>query len=178
MDISIVVNIILCILSFILAAVSVVTVVITLRQNHKMIENSTRPYVAIYSRVTNFQEPFYYLVLKNFGQSKAKITGFSCNVNLKEFSKDPNQVPFQHIITTEIMPHQSFVCVLDRLKLCGHVNVLNFDISYIAGVKKYSESFCINVETDIELVSSRGATPGKELRNISYTLQDLVEKIM
>lgn len=178
MDISIVVNIVLCILSFILAAISVVTVVITLRQNHKMIENSTRPYVAIYSRVTNFQEPFYYLVLKNFGQSKAKITGFTCNVNLKEFSKNLNYVPFQHIISTEIMPHQSFVCALDRLKLCGHVNTLSFNISYISGTKKYSENFCINVESDIDLLSPRAATPEKELRNISFALQDLVEKIM
>ena len=39
------INLILCILSFLLAAISVVTVVITLRQNHKMIQNSTRPYV-------------------------------------------------------------------------------------------------------------------------------------
>ena len=38
MDTSTIVNIILCVLSFILAAISVVTVVITLRQNNKMIE--------------------------------------------------------------------------------------------------------------------------------------------
>ena len=42
MDVSTIVNIILCVLSFILAAISVVTVVITLRQNNKMIEESTR----------------------------------------------------------------------------------------------------------------------------------------
>lgn len=40
---SIIVNIILSILSFILAAISVVTVVLILRQNSKMIEKSTRP---------------------------------------------------------------------------------------------------------------------------------------
>lgn len=38
MDVSTIVNIILCVLSFILAVVSVVTVVITLRQNNRMIE--------------------------------------------------------------------------------------------------------------------------------------------
>ena len=45
MDTSTIVNIILCVLSFILAAISVVTVVITLRQNNKMIEESTRPVI-------------------------------------------------------------------------------------------------------------------------------------
>ena len=43
MEISDWINVILCILSFILAAISVITVVITLKQNSKMIENSTRP---------------------------------------------------------------------------------------------------------------------------------------
>ena len=43
METATVVNIILSILSFVLAVISVVTVVITLRQNNKMIEDSTRP---------------------------------------------------------------------------------------------------------------------------------------
>lgn len=70
MDIATKVNIGLCILSFILAVISVVTVVIILRQNSKMLESSTRPYVSIY-----FQPLFdtNYLVLKNFGNSTAKV---------------------------------------------------------------------------------------------------------
>lgn len=47
MDLSTKVNIVLSVLSFILAVISIVTVVITLRQNNKMIENSSRPYVFI-----------------------------------------------------------------------------------------------------------------------------------
>ena len=53
MDISTVVNIVLCILSFILALISIVTVVITLRQNHTMIENATRPYICVYGESIN-----------------------------------------------------------------------------------------------------------------------------
>lgn len=49
MDVATIVNIILCVLSFILAVISVVTVVITLRQNNKMIEESTRPVISIYT---------------------------------------------------------------------------------------------------------------------------------
>ena len=47
MDLATKVNVALCILSFILATISVVTVVITLRQNNKMISESTRPYITI-----------------------------------------------------------------------------------------------------------------------------------
>ena len=81
MEISDWVNVILCILSFILAAISVITVIITLKQNSKMIENSTRPYIVVYGRVTNFQNPTYYLIVKNMGQTGAEITKFACDID-------------------------------------------------------------------------------------------------
>ena len=43
-----IINLILCILSFLLAAISVVTVILTLKQNNKMLEASVRPYVVVY----------------------------------------------------------------------------------------------------------------------------------
>ena len=46
MDLATKVNIILCILSFILALISIITVIITLRQNQQMLENSSRPMCA------------------------------------------------------------------------------------------------------------------------------------
>ena len=76
MDTSTIVNIVLSVLSFILATVSVVTVVITLRQNSKMIEESTRPIVAIYTEEINSGIPLFYLVIKNFGKSTAYMTRF------------------------------------------------------------------------------------------------------
>ena len=48
MDIGIIVNIILSVLSFALAAISVITVVITLKQNNKMLEANSKPYVVAY----------------------------------------------------------------------------------------------------------------------------------
>ena len=76
------INAVLCVLSFILAVISVITVIITLKQNNKMIENSTRPYIAIYSNVTYFQDTKFYIILKNFGQSGAMIESFTCNIDL------------------------------------------------------------------------------------------------
>lgn len=51
-----------------------------------MIENSTRPYIIIYGRVTKFESPNYYIVLKNFGQTGAIIEDFKCSVDLLDFS--------------------------------------------------------------------------------------------
>lgn len=72
MEISDWINAVLCILSFLLATISVVTVIMTLKQNTKMIENSTRPYIVAYGRYTNFQDPQYYLIIKNMGQTRSK----------------------------------------------------------------------------------------------------------
>ena len=86
MEISDIINIILCILSFLLAVISVVTVILTLKQNNKMIENSTRPYIVIYSKITNFQNQLYYLIIKNMGQTGAEIVNFKCDTDLSKFS--------------------------------------------------------------------------------------------
>ena len=50
MSISDTINVVLCILSFVLAVISVIAVLITIRQNNKMIQNSTRPYITAYAQ--------------------------------------------------------------------------------------------------------------------------------
>lgn len=112
MDIATKVNIGLCILSFILAVISVVTVVITLRQNSRMLESSARPYVSIY-----FQPLFdtNYLVLKNFGNSTAKITSFCTNVDFRICIEGDGHLPFSHICDTYLHPGERILCqILQR----------------------------------------------------------------
>ena len=55
---------------------------------------------------------------------------------------------------------------------------LVFNIEYDSGVKRYKEEYIINYNAYREIVQSRANTEGKELRTISYTLQDLVEKLL
>ncbi len=55
MNITTIINIILCVLSFVLAAVSVITVIITLKQNNRMIESSMKP---IYQKLSNLPSVF------------------------------------------------------------------------------------------------------------------------
>ena len=51
-------------LSTIISTIAVIISVVTLRQNHQMVEESTRPYIVVYTAATNFQSPMYYLVIK------------------------------------------------------------------------------------------------------------------
>lgn len=68
-----IINLILAILSFILAAISVITVVLTLRQNNKMIEATSRAYIVVNAQYINFRNPQIVLVVRNYGSSGAII---------------------------------------------------------------------------------------------------------
>lgn len=177
MQISDWINVVLCILSFVLSVISVITVVITLKQNSKMIENSTRPYITIYGRVTNFQDPAYYIVLRNFGQTGAIIEKFECNLDLLKYSYSTERRPFEHIKNTFIAPTQSIISNIDPIEL-GKDNIedIIFNITYSSGTKKYIEQYIVNFIAETDNVQSRANTKDKELKIISYTLQDLVEK--
>ena len=79
------IEIILAISSFICALVSIIIVIVTIRQNNKMLEESTRPVIAIYSRqMHNGNMPIGYLVVRNYGQSAATINKFDYDF---DFSK-------------------------------------------------------------------------------------------
>lgn len=179
MNISDIINITLCVLSFILAVISVITVIITLRQNSKMIENSTRPYIVVYGKVTNFQDPCYYLVVKNMRQTGAEITKFHCNINLLKYSYSSDRTPLGHMEGTFLAPGQTMIINIDHRKMSKeNINEIIFDIKYNSGVKEYSEKCKINYEAYKDNIQTRASTKDKELKIISYTLQDLVEKLL
>ena len=135
MDVSTIVNIILCVLSFILAAISVVTVVITLRQNNKMIEESTRPFISVYTDEINAGNPFFYLVIKNFGKSTAYITKFEYDFDFNGCYKIRNDrdycsnliMPSWHRVNREI-------CTLDYQRIDRAVT---FTLEYHSGAKRH-----------------------------------------
>lgn len=171
-----IIEIIGIIASLITSIVAIAISIKTLKQNSLMIEESTRPYIIIYSRTTNFQSPNYYLVIKNFGQTAAIVTSINCDCDLSLYSYSAQYIPFQHFSGTFLAPGQSFLCNLDTRKIFQNLTEFHFAIEYKANGKTYSDHFTINPKADSDLIQSRAATDGKELRNISYTLQDLVEK--
>lgn len=175
MDLSTKVNIVLCILSFLLAAISVITVVITLRQNHKMIENSTRPYICVYGESINSGSPCFYLVVKNFGTSPATITNFKADPNLSKCYglQNSSHDYLQDVSKTTLAPGQSRICRLDYSEV---PNSIKFYVEYRSGKKIYSDCFETNIKSGSAMPTSKVDTNGKELRTISYTLQEMLQK--
>lgn len=179
MTISDKINATLSILSFILSAISVISVVLDLRQNKKMMENSTRPYVIVHSNITYFQDLKYYLVIKNYGQTGAVIKDFKCSVDLLKYYYLDKRRVFDHIAGTFIAPQQSFVACIDSKKLIyDNIDKFEFWIKYSDGRKEYEENYTINVLADADNVKSRASTTGDNTKIISYVLQDMAEKLL
>lgn len=176
MDLATKINIVLCILSFILAFISIVTVVVTLRQNNKMIENSTRPYICIYFDFTQCGEPTGYFVVKNFGTSAAFIDSLTYNNVIKEHPKTLADICaiFDGLSGNSIAPGQKFLVPFRVFEYKGGISV--FDIHYHSGEKHYSEHFEIAVNNYGKFVKPRLAS--KEYHAISYPLQEISERLM
>lgn len=177
MDLSTTVNLALCVLSFILVVISVSVSVLTLRQNKKMIEASTRPYITVSSETTDFSTPTYYLVVKNHGSSGGTVESFSSDINLSLCSYSQEYTPFAKIVGTFFAPGQRLVCVIDHNKLQeNNCKRIQFKIAYRSMNKSYKEEYEVNFEAYMDLTHARTNTADKELKTISYILQDLVEK--
>ncbi len=175
MDTSTIVNIILCVLSFILAAISVVTVVITLRQNNKMIEESTRPVISVYTDEINAGNPFFYLIVKNFEKTHDYIAEFEYDFDFKGCYKIRNDRDYLEGLNNAVLaPGQSRICTLDYAKIDKEVT---FTLEYHSGAKKvYSDKFTIDLKAGVSMPYGKVATEGKELRTISYALQEMLQK--
>lgn len=175
MDISTLVNIILCILSFLLSVISVVSVVLTLRQNNKMIENSSRPYVQVYPVYTN---GLAYIIIKNFGSSSAVIDKLLCSHKFtreETFGDDLGTDIFDNISGAFLSPNYSIRCPLMPVPV-SHEKFA-FEIQYHSSCKKYSEKFCFTLKTNSPFADTYPSGRNSEdyLKLISKELHDLVK---
>lgn len=176
MDIAIVVNIILSVLSFALAAISVITVVITLRQNNKMLEADSRPYVVAYL-VYQEAPSHIYLCIKNFGKTSAVVNSLKIEPELSLHQKTSNEL----MNDTMLAPNQQvhFLVLNEDKDKIIHENVFEFsvDITYVdcCTNKVYNEAYKMNMEYVMTVLSIEhtrtGLTPEQNsLRNIERIL--------
>lgn len=174
MDLSTKVNIVLSVLSFILAAISIVTVVITLRQNNKMIEESSRPVISIYSQSINAGTPMLFIVVKNFGSSSAVINKFDYDYDLTDcYSFRSERDYLKDLVGSTLAPKQSRICSLDYSKL---TRPITFTLEYTSGRKKYKDSLSVDLKAGVNMPAPKTATEQKEPRTISYILQEMLQK--
>lgn len=167
----------LSVLSFILAVISVITVIVTLRQNNRMLESSSRPYISIYFDYTNMGEPIGYFVVKNFGKTSAKIKSLSYNDIVERQPKSLCNVSgiLNGLIGNSIAPNQKFLL---PIKLCDSPDgICCFNVSYESNGKTYDEKFEIIVKQYGKMTKSRISNEnGQKL--IYYSLQEISERLM
>lgn len=171
-----IIEIIGIIVSLVTSIVAIIISIKTLKQNSRMIDDSTRPYIVVYSRTANFDSPKFYLVVKNFGQTGAVVNSLQCDYDLSTCSYNKEHVPFTNFNGTFVAPGQAYITNIDPIKLFKNPNDMHFSIEYQNGNKTYSDCFTIKPLADSDLIQTRASTKNQELKNISYTLQDLVEK--
>lgn len=178
MDLSTQVNIVLCILSFVLAVISVITVVITLRQNSNMIESASRPYLSIYISHIYCTDCIDYLVLKNFGNSSARITDFQCNIDLAIGAYDTSHAPFEHIVGQSICPGEKFPIPVKLYEMCKITDTLSFSLKYSSGNQYYTDDISLSLIALADYPIMHAKTNGMELEALSNSLQDICEKML
>lgn len=172
MQISDWINVVLCVLSFLLAAISVVTVVITLRQNRKMIEASTRPYItAKFESIVLCDGVARYVAVKNYGQTGARI------IDIKNVRYQGNEKYnlVEHINNLKGMffaPSQSILIYIGGPCLRPEGETLQFDMEYSTDKKVYSES------SSLQLTSSSLLRRSTEGPAASYALQEIAERLL
>lgn len=161
------INVVLCILSFALAVISVVTVVVTLRQNHKMIENAVRPYVVVsYETICmSSGSNNRFIVIRNYGQSAAEIKTITCigiqdEIFLEQIS---------HLEGSSLAPQQKRIYFLRPTNTAISKTPALFTCTYTANGRTYSESITTRMDS-----GSLIARTDSE----SYALQEIAERLL
>lgn len=176
MDTGTIVNIILSILSFALAAISVITVVITLKQNNKMLEANSRPYVVAYL-VYDEYACCVYLCVKNFGNTSAVVKSMTIDPGFNLHTKTCNEV----MADTMLAPNQQFHFLAlnedrnDRFEKENYVATVTMRYVDCSSKKEYTETYKISTEYTNEILSVRPSKSNlnqteNSLRNIEHIL--------
>ena len=159
-----------------LVVISVVIAVATLRQNSKMIESQSRPYVGVSSIRMNNGSPIFELMVKNYGASSAEITSFTCDADLSRYYPGGERPLFQGIVGTTLMPGESLIGGLDHRKLFGgSIESLRFNIKYRWSGKEFEDESVVGVSVHDNITQIRVLSNDDAMKNISYALQTIAE---
>ena len=156
---------------------SIVISIVTLRQNSKMIEETTRPYISIYSEYIHTGVPYLYIVVKNFGQTAATITHFNYNydfANSQAYATKNGKDYLKDLVSSTLAPGQSRICALDYQNINAPVT---FEIEYKTNLKVYNDKIYLNLKGGATMaVGKSHEYKGDVLGAISYTLQEMLQK--
>lgn len=175
-----IVDIVFSSMYLIISIVAICISVKTLKNNNKMIEESTRPQVVVYSEITKYYKvPKYKIVIKNFGKSAALIKKFNYNKSILNFMYDSDdRNPFEKLNGVLIAPNQNIVITLNPKKIIAlETNVdFQFEIEYCDPTgNKYTETFYDNIshKSDLLFMTDETKNSKEALDMLSITLQQI-----
>ena len=163
--------------AFFSSIIAIIISVAALKQNSKMIEDASRPYITVYANSTQFSSPVFYLVLRNYGNASAMITEFKCDVDLSKYTYNLNAIPFDKIVGTTLNPNQKIVYPLYLLNR-ERLNTVSISISYKSSTKTYQEELALNIEAYYNSIDIRSFDEKMPLKSVSYAIQNIAEKML
>lgn len=167
------------IISAFTSIVAIVISVKTLCQNSKMIEESTRPYITVYTNTTYFGEPTLYLVIKNFGSTSATISNFYCDTNLEEYSYLETIKPFSDINGLNLAPNQKISYpIKTRNESNELIKNIKISFDYSDKFKVYSENKVINLSEYYNSADLRIYNENEPFKSVAYSIEDISEKML
>ena len=133
-----------------------------------MIENSTRPYIVVKYEMLIMPDGIErYIVVKNYGQTGAKITEMTCTGAKNErFEKQ-----FSNIKGSFLAPSQRLIYYFGGVNP-GAPEVLTFDFTYVAGKKVYSET------TTLCLINGTNSKRTKSEESVKYILREMLDRLI
>lgn len=169
MSVSDIIQIISIICTSLLSIVAIIISIVTLLQNNKMIFESNKPQITLFSKTIHFTSIHTYLILKNFGNSGATILDISYDDVVDNFF---TKKPFQNISNTFIAPNQAFLYPLDFDTKKDLDTILNFKIKYKYLDKEYIEKCSVSLShyKDICYLKTHNS---KDLSELSEVLQEM-----
>lgn len=138
--------------------------------SRKMVEETTRPILSIYTEHTNTGSLTFYLVIKNFGKSQAfidKIDDYGEIGKLEGYFVDAYGDLLSDLCNSTLAPDQSRIIALNFSALEG--KTIKYDLYYHSTTSSYKESCVLSITAGVK--SPRVKSDGDILREISYTLK-------
>ena len=161
--------------SLLMSAVAIAISLVTLRQNSKMIEESTRPQLQIYPV---YMDTLLYLIIKNYGSSEAYIDQITCShvfTRNETFGDDLGEHIFDKLSGAILASGHSIKCPLIGYEVKNET--FDFQVKYHSANKKYIASFSFNPISNLPFSDTYplGNSTNGHLQNITKELHNIVK---
>lgn len=169
-----IINIALSSITALTAIISIIIAIITLKRNSKMIEESTRPNIVIYSTMV---DSITYIIIKNYGSSSAIIDSLQCDYEFsKEETGDFEGDIFELVNGAILAPNQSIRRPLIGWELKQFD--FHFKIKYHSSTHNYHESTTVKIKANTPYGNMNSSKKDEltALQNIYLTILEMLKR--